>query len=85
MFHSILVFADRLDRTDLFARNRDVDNRMIGAVLMAFAAADAGVVVDLRLSVLLETDRVFRTVHIATARHAAPAKVRDLVVHLHTG
>ena len=85
MFHPVLVLADRLYRANFLARDRDIHDSMIGAVLVAFAATDTGIMVDLRLPVLLEADRVFRTVHITAARHAATAKVRNLIVHLYAG
>ena len=85
MFHSVLVLADRLHRANFLARDRDIHDGMIGTVLVTFAATDAGIMVDLRLPVLFETDRIFRAVHIAASSHTSTAKVRNLIVHLHTG
>ena len=54
MLYAILVLADRTYRTRLLARHWYVDDRMIGAVLVALTAADADIVIDLRLTILLE-------------------------------
>lgn len=85
MFHPYSSLLIAFHRANFLARDRDIHDSMIGAVLVAFAATDTGIMVDLRLPVLLEADRVFRTVHITAARHAATAKVRNLIVHLYAG
>ena len=54
MLDAILVLADRTHRARLLARYRYVDDRMIGAVLVALTAADADIVIDLCLTILLE-------------------------------
>ena len=51
--------------------------------MVANAAADTFVVVDLCLSVVLEVDGILRTVHIAASCYATAAKVCNLIVYLY--
>ena len=83
MLHAIFVFTDSLDGTHLFARNRDINNRVIRTALVTFPAADASIVVNLRLAVFFEVDSVFRAIHVTAPRYASTAQVRNFIVHLY--
>ena len=81
VLHAVLVLGDGLHGTRLLARNGDVDDRVVGTTVVADAAAHAKAVVDAGLTgLLVEVDRVLRTVERAGASHAAAAEVRDVVV-----
>ena len=83
VFNTVCVFADGFHRTGFFAGDRDVNDGMIRAASMADTATDASVVVNHRLPVFLEADRIFRTVHVATACHASTAQIGYLIVDLY--
>ena len=85
MLDAILILADGLDGTYFFARDGDINNRVVGAALVAFATADTSIMVDFRLPVLLEVDSILRAIHIATPRNTTATEVRNLVVHRDTG
>jgi len=81
MLHPILVLADRLNRTNFLARDRDINDGMVRTALVAFTTADTSFMINLGLTVFLESDSVLRAVHITTTSHATPAKIRDLIIH----
>ena len=81
MLHPILVLADRLNRTNFLARDRDINDGMVRTALVAFTTADTSFMINLGLTIFLESDSVLRAVHITTTSHAPPAKIRDLIIH----
>ena len=84
MLHAVLVFTDSADRTSLFARNRQFDNRVIRADFHTFAAGNADIRIDMRPAVD-KGNSLFGAVHHARTRKAPAAGVCDHILRLDAG
>src|SRR3712207_4014513 len=84
MLDTILILADSTYRARLLAGYGDIDDRMVGAVLVTHTAADADIVVDLCLTVFLEGNTPLGAIARTSSAHAPTTEVRHLIVDLHT-
>ena len=82
MLDIVPVLAYGLYGTGFFTRHRYVHYGMVRAVLIAFPAAYAGVMVYHGLAVLLESDCVLGAVDMAAAGDASAAQVGDFIIDL---
>ena len=80
MLNAIFVLADCLYRTYIFARYRNIYYGVVRTTLVADAATDTFVVVNLGLAVVLEVYCILRAVHVAASCHTTTAKVCNLIV-----
>lgn len=79
-----LIFGNGADRAGFLAGNRNADNRVVRTDLMAFAAVDAFVRVDMGAAVD-KGNGFLGTVHLAGTREAAAAGVGNHVLRLDAG
>ncbi len=84
MLYPLLILTDGFYGTSFLTRYRNINNGMVGTALMADAATDTRIMVNPRLPALLDMYSFLGTIHLATACRTSAAKVRNLVVYLHT-
>ena len=85
MFDAVLVLGDCVYWAGLLAGDRDIDYSVVRTALVADAAADTFVMIDVSFAgMLVKAYGTFRTVVDAASGHASPAKVCDIVFDLHT-
>ena len=82
MFNTVLIFAYGFYRTRFFTRYGYIDNCMIRTTFETLSATYTVLMINLRLTHLVEVDGVFWTVHIAHPCNASAAKICNLIVNL---
>jgi len=85
MLYAVLVLGDGVYGACFLARHGDIDYGMVRTAIVADAAADTLVMIDMCFSgMLVEAYGAFRAVVDAASCHASPAKVGNIIFDLHT-